>query len=165
MKKGERVMTIVHAEKKDAKEIHSVLHQAFDEYRYATPPTTALREAVSDIEQELTSGTQVLLYKHNDKCVGMVKFVVHDKQLYFFRLSVIPEARNQGIARRLIDHLMTLAKEQKCATVVCKVRADMAQNVAFYDSLGFANTKEEMMERSDGARLNVITMEYKLGGR
>ncbi len=61
--------------------------------------------------------------------------------LYVDNFYVAPEARGQGIARRLMARVCRLAAERDCCRVELKVRADNPSR-GFYESVGMAMTEE-----------------------
>jgi ribosomal protein S18 acetylase RimI-like enzyme len=49
----------------------------------------------------------------------------------------LPEAQGQGIARRLITEVETIARSQNCEFVTLSVRIVLKDNIRFFASLGY----------------------------
>jgi len=142
----------------DAHLVHKVMITAYEEYRYADVPSGALNETVSSIAEALNQGVeQALLYYLDDVPVGTVRFTVENNSLYFFRLSVVPEARNRGIAKSMLSWLENYAKEHGLTEIWCKVRMTIPINVRLYESIGYVLTEQKMVTNS-GLPINVGTM-------
>lgn len=69
--------------------------------------------------------------------IACVRYQIEGEALYFHRLSVHPDWRRQGLAKKLVGHLEALARAQGCTRLTCSVRLAKADNVALYTGLGF----------------------------
>ena len=69
--------------------------------------------------------------------LACVRYQFEGDALYFHRLSVHPDYRRQGLAKKLVGHLEALARAQGLARLTCSVRLQKADNVALYNGLGF----------------------------
>ncbi|CAN7765697.1 GNAT family N-acetyltransferase [Paenibacillus sp. LjRoot153] len=49
--------------------------------------------------------------------------------LYFYRLSVSPEARGKGIAKSILNWLEEYAKKHGKSEIVCRVRMSIPKNI------------------------------------
>ena len=72
-----------------------------------------------------------------------------DDDLYFGRLSVVPEARGQGIARRLIEAVEDEARRRELAGIRLGVRIVLTENQALFTSLGYVEISREAHEGFD----------------
>jgi predicted GNAT superfamily acetyltransferase len=84
---------------------------------------------------------------------------MENDSLYFKRLSVIPAARGKGLAKAMINWLEQYAKEQGKEKIYCRVRMDTPENIAFYQTDGFALSKEETIINKDGNVIDTCLME------
>jgi ribosomal protein S18 acetylase RimI-like enzyme len=159
---AEPEVTIREATPSDADTIHSLMLLAFEEYRAAIPPSTALDETSDGIEQALRENkeTAVILYE-DDAAVAMVRYRIEGDMLYFFRLSVVPAKRRRGYAKRLIKHLEQMGKAQGLARSRCKVRQAVQNNLAMYQDLGYEIVDQELVVRPAGA-VKTLTLEKSL---
>lgn len=155
-------MNIVLAEISDASIIHDLMMRAFDEYKYATPPTSALAETVQTITTAMEDGEKAFIGYIEDEAVAMIRFRVDADQVYFYRFSVVPEKRGQGLAKEMLRFLEDYANEQKKPMLVCKVRAEVGKNISLYESIGYEVFDEELLHREDGTRLAVVSMKKML---
>lgn len=143
----------------DAKTIHKIMLSAFEEYRYAAIPSSALNETAGSIEEALRTGTeQALLYFHNGIPVGTVRFKAVDHSLYFFRLSVIPEARGRGIAKSMLAWLEDYARALGMKDIWCRVRMSVPKNIELYRSIGYIMAKEEVVINANGHPVKTVVM-------
>ena len=151
-------MEIKFATTSDAPIIHDVMMQAFMEYKNEIPPSSALEETVQSIATALEYDGQAFIGYLANEPVAMVRFQVREDCIYFYRLSVIPEKQGQGIAKKLLQALEVYTLEQKKPLIQCKVRMAVPKNIALYQSVGYKIYGEEVVYKSEGATLNVVTM-------
>ncbi len=57
--------------------------------------------------------------------------------VYLGKLAVSPNARRQGLARRLIDLAATRAADLRCSFVELQTRIELVENHATFEALGF----------------------------
>lgn len=151
------------ASAEDAHLVYKIMLSAFEEYRNSDTPSGALAETVSSIEEALRNGSEMaLLYYLNGVPAGTVRFRTDNNSLYFFRLSVIPEARNRGIAKAMLAWLENYAKEHGLNEIWCKVRKSVPRNIRLYESAGFIVFREETKTSSSGATIQIISMKKKI---
>jgi GNAT superfamily N-acetyltransferase len=77
----------------------------------------------------------------------MVKLI--DDDLYFGRLSVVPEARGQGIAHRLLEAVEDEARRRELAGIRLGVRIVLVENQQLFSSLGYVEISREAHEGFD----------------
>jgi ribosomal protein S18 acetylase RimI-like enzyme len=77
----------------------------------------------------------------------MVKLLEED--LYFGRLSVLPAARGQGIARRLVEAVEDEARRRELSGVQLGVRIVLTENQRLFTSLGYIEIGREAHEGFD----------------
>lgn len=53
-------------------------------------------------------------------------------------IAVVPDGRSKGLGRRLMTALLEQAEARRAKHIFLEVRADNAQAIALYESLGFA---------------------------
>jgi len=148
----------------DAHLVHTCMLAAFEEYRNAEIPSSALNETVSSIEEALQKGTeQALVYMDDERPLGSVRFKTDEHALYFFRLSVCPEARGSGLAKSMLLHLEQYAQEHGKTRLWCRVRMSVPQNILLYQSIGYHVFKEEMVINPNGFPVNTVMMEKNIG--
>lgn len=146
----------------DAETIHQVMLTAFEEYRYADIPSSALNETAS-IEEALRSGKEKALLCFRDGIpVGTVRFTTDENSLYFFRLSVVPEARGQGIAKAMLAWLEGYAGEHGLTEIWCRVRLSVPRNIELYKSVGYVIVKEEVVINANGHPVKTVVMKKKM---
>ncbi|WP_134687364.1 GNAT family N-acetyltransferase [Brevibacillus migulae] len=152
------------AEAEDAHLVHACMLAAFEEYRNADIPSSALDETVASIEKALREGAEkALIYLDDKRPLGSVRFKIDENSLYFFRLSVSPEARGRGLAKSMLLHLEQYAKDDGKTKLRCRVRMSVPQNILLYQSMGYHVFKEEWVTNPNGFPVNTVLMEKTIG--
>jgi len=155
-------VSIRHARPEDADTIHSLMLIAFDEYRAAVPPSSALEETSEGIHAALVdeSESAAILYE-DDIAVAMVRYKFVDDAIWFFRLSVVPPKRRRGYARQLVKWIEHQGVTKGMNASRCKVRQTVQNNVAMYQNMGYEIIDQELVVR-EGGTVKTLTLEKKL---
>jgi ribosomal protein S18 acetylase RimI-like enzyme len=136
----------------DARVIAATIAAAFEQYRGRLEPESgAFRETAEGIAAELAHDSGAILAERNGKVVGCVMLKLIDDDLYFGRLSVLPEARGLGIARRLVEAVEDEARRRELSGVRLGVRIVLTDNQRFFSSLGYVEVSREAHEGFDHA--------------
>jgi ribosomal protein S18 acetylase RimI-like enzyme len=156
-------MDLTIAKTQDTALIHALTQAAFAEYGREPGTSTALKETEEAIARQFMGGMQALVVyqaapltpaERGDKAesdslfsprragvrgeaLACVRYQIEGDALYFHRLSVHPDYRRQGLAKKLVGHLEALARAQGLVRLTCSVRLQKADNVALYTGLGF----------------------------
>jgi len=93
--------------------------------------------------------------------IACVRYQIESDALYFHRLSVHPDWRRQGLAKKLVGHLEALARAEGLTRLTCSVRLQKADNVALYTGLGFQLLGERSVCR-DGTEVPTGDFEKRL---
>lgn len=144
-----------------ASRVYRTTRSAFYEYASDVPPPGALSDTITDVENDLRSGSHVLLavLEETERVAGAVRWRVHKGQLRFHRLAVVPSERRKGVASALLRALIAEANELRCTSIVCDVRLGVSRNVALYEKFGFVHAGERMVTRGGFTiRLGVMTL-------
>lgn len=155
-------MEIKFAKVSDASIIRDLMIKAFMEYKEAVPPSGALDETVHSVSNDLKNGEQCLIGCIDSEPVGMVRVKLKDRGLYFFRLSVIPEKRSKGIAKKLLKSLEEYASKREISTMFCRVRMTVPKNIKLYHSVGYEIYDEEIVHKPNGININVVSMKKEI---
>jgi len=117
------------------------MQMAFQEYDgVLDPPSGAHTETIETIQRKLATGGAALALR-DERPVGFAFYEPYGDSLYFGRLSVLPEFRNQGIGGALLNYVEERAKETGAAGVTLGVRLQLPHLVARYERLGYRITK------------------------
>ena len=86
-------------------------------------------------------GHILLVALHDGRIVGQVQAVIHrhidqGPELYVDNLGVTPELRRQGIARRLMDAVYEIGREQGCVETWVGTETDNVEARGLYASYG-----------------------------
>lgn len=143
----------------NSKQIIDVIHAAFKRYESDPMPSSALSETSEMIEENINDGMIILGAYVNEQLVGFVKVTNQNNCLYFSRLAVLPTYQKKRIASSLVASIENIAAEKNIHVVQCKVRKAEAENIRFYQKLGYSITKEELTTSPTGFVMATVTME------
>lgn len=134
----------------DAAAIAATIAAAFEEYRGRLEPESgAFRETAEGIAAELGRESGAIIAERNGRMLGCVMVKLEDNDLYFGRLAVVPAARGQGIARKLIDAVEDEARRRELGGVRLGVRIVLTENQRLFIALGYVETSREAHEGFD----------------
>ncbi|SKA38277.1 N-acetylglutamate synthase, GNAT family [Enhydrobacter aerosaccus] len=128
----------------DAPALAATIAAAFAQYRgKLVPESGAFRETAEGIAAELAKGAGAIIAERNGLAVGCVMTKVLEGDLYLGRLSVLPEARGLGLAKRLVEAVEAEARARGLGGVRLGVRVVLTDNQRLFTSLGFRETGRE----------------------
>ncbi|RED54853.1 GNAT family N-acetyltransferase [Cohnella lupini] len=147
----------------DSDTIYSLMMIAFEEYRTAIPPSSALEETDESIAQALKEQSEfaAILYE-DDTATAMVRFKYDGDAIYFYRLSVVPNRRRRGYAKQLVKWIEKQGITKGMNISRCKVRQSVQNNLVLYQDMGYEIVNQELVVRPAGT-VKALTMEKKLG--
>ena len=87
--------------------------------------------------------TGAIIAERNGSVVGCVMFRIYQGDLYFGRLSVLPEVRGTGLAKRLIAAVEREARALGLPGVRLGVRVVLVDNQRLFESLGYREIGRE----------------------
>ena len=140
-----------------ARIIHEVTQAAYAEYE-ATTPSTALLETPQEVAESMRDHSVRVAagqLRESGVTVACVRFSVTNKNLEFFRLAVVPDARGRGTADALLRWLEVTAEREGVTSLACSVRMDVARNLRLYARHGFRQAAERWETALDGSPLRV----------
>jgi ribosomal protein S18 acetylase RimI-like enzyme len=134
----------------DAPAIAATIAAAFEQYRgRLRPESGAFRESADAIATELTSDSGAIVAERNGRMLGCVMVKLLEGDLYFGRLAVLPDARGQGLAKRLVEAVEDEARRRELPGVRCGVRVVLTDNQRLFWSLGYLEIGREAHEGFD----------------
>ena len=138
------LLTIRQAGGADIPALLGLIHVAFEELRgRLDPPSGAHAERAGSLNALFERGEQAALAMEGDSAVGCVFFVQTGVEMYAHRLAVLPVARRAGVGSGLMRYVENAAADQGCAYVRVGVRLALAQNIAFFERLGYTAIIED----------------------
>ena len=87
---------------------------------------------------------------------GAVTMPTYDRRWYVNSLFVLPEYRRRGVARRMMDMVVSAAEQRGCSMVL-DVKTDRPHLLKFYGSLGFAASYRSADHYRDGEDRFIMT--------
>jgi predicted N-acetyltransferase YhbS len=134
----------------DAAAIAATIAASFEQYRGKLEPESgAFRETADGIAAELARESGAIVAERNGRMIGCVMVKLIEDDLYFGRLSVVPEARGEGIARRLVEAVEDEARRRELAGVQLGVRIVLVENQQLFSSMGYVEISREAHEGFD----------------
>ena|SRR5689334_8450964 len=134
-------MTIREAVVNEAPTLLRLMQMAFQEYDgVLDPPSGAHTETIETVQRKLATGGAALALR-DERPVGFAFYEPYADSLYFGRLSVLPEFRNQGIGGALLHYVEQRARQIGAAGVTLGVRLQLPHLVARYERRGYRITK------------------------
>ncbi len=128
----------------DAWRLAETIHAAFEQYRgKLVPESGAFRDSADSIAAEMREDTGAIIAERNGSVVGCVMFRIYQGDLYFGRLSVLPEVRGTGLAKRLIAAVEREARALGLPGVRLGVRVVLVDNQRLFESLGYREIGRE----------------------
>ena len=128
----------------DATAVAATIAAAFEQFRgKLVPESGALAETADTIAKELATGAVAIIAEQNGAIVGCVLTRPYEGDLYFGRLSVLPSARGQGLAARLIRAVEDEARARHLPGVRLGVRIALTANQKLFYSLGYREISRE----------------------
>ncbi|CAM3630598.1 GNAT family N-acetyltransferase [Cohnella lubricantis] len=156
------VVEIREAGAEDAAIVHGIMLEAFEEYRAAVPPSSALSETEESVREGLASKNESAAILSEDGIpAAIVRYRLEEDAIYFFRLSVRPARRKRGYARQLLEWIEMRGRSQGRELSRCKVRQSVSRNLVLYENMGYEITNQELVVRPEGS-VKTLTMEKRL---
>ena len=159
-------MTLVirNATSSEAARVHAVMADAFEAYRHAVPPTSALTETPASVQQLLQGHEEAALCFEAGRAVASVRFEIKDG-LYFRRLAVLRSEQGRGIGSAMVRWLEREAVLRRQRRIWLKVRATEPANQAFYHKRGYEVLEQRDEVNSNGDVVAVVVMGKDLPSR
>jgi len=134
----------------DAAAVAVTIAASFEQYRGKLEPESgAFRETAEGIAAELARESGAIVAERNGRIIGCVMLKLVDDDLYFGRLSVVPDARGESIARRLVGAVEDEARRRELAGVRLGVRIALVENQKLFSSMGYVEVSREAHEGFD----------------
>lgn len=145
----------------DAPVVREVMQAAFAEYTTPDFSYGTERETDASIRTELEGAGRALGIFDGDAPVAVVKMHpdAGSDLLYFWRLSVLPSYRGQGLSGHLITALAALARTEGFAGLACNVVPRHAGLTEVYRRHGMRLIGEEEFTAPDGTEMTLLRLE------
>ena len=125
----------------DAEAVAALVRLAFARLSAAVdPPPSALRESGASIAAILAAGGGGAVAEEEGRLLGAAIWYEKEGGLYFGRLSVHPEARGHGIARRILATAEAAARARGLSRLLLSTRLALADNRRLFAASGFVET-------------------------
>jgi ribosomal protein S18 acetylase RimI-like enzyme len=123
--------------------IASILRRAFLEYEpLYTPSAFAATTPTSDQIQKRWGEGPVWVAVQNENLVGTVAAMSKQNGLYIRSMAVLPYARGQGIAVRLLNVVESFAVSNQHKRLFLSTTPFLTRSIRLYESCGFQRSNE-----------------------
>ncbi len=117
----------------EAEWILKLIRRVFSEHDgRIDPPSSMHRMSVQDVEKQMMHGEIWVIER-----IACIFLTPQNDALYLGKLTVAPEARGQGHARRLVDLAARRAIDTGKSRLRLKTRVELVENHAMFRALGF----------------------------
>jgi aminoglycoside 6'-N-acetyltransferase I len=122
--------------------------------RLALWPECLPAESETEIEQTLSSErTAAFIALEAGRAVGFAEVSVRDyvdgcttqPVGYLEGIFILPECRNKGFARALVQHAESWAQSKGCSEFGSDAKLDDSASIAFHNSVGFKETDRQVV--------------------
>jgi ribosomal protein S18 acetylase RimI-like enzyme len=125
----------------DAENVAALVRLAFGRLSAPVDPApSALRESRENIAAILASGGGGAVVEEGGRLLGAAIWYEKDGGLYFGRLSVHPESRGRGIARRILAAAEAAARVRGLPKLLLSTRLALMDNRRLFAAAGFIET-------------------------
>ena len=84
-----------------------------------------------------TNNTFCYIAKLDGKCIGYISFSILVDHIDILSIAVIKDYRKKGVATKLLDVIILLAKENNIKDIFLEVRVSNNAAISFYEKNGF----------------------------
>jgi ribosomal protein S18 acetylase RimI-like enzyme len=124
----------------DAALLLELMRHAFAEYRGALQPESSVFvETAAVIAHKLAEGGGFVAMQHETPIGCVIAEALGDRG-YLGRLAVLPDARQRGVATRLVRSAEEFVRARDLPRIELNVRIALPGNVALFRSLGYRET-------------------------
>ncbi len=117
--------------------VYDIMQASFAEYLgKLSPPSGVHSETLDDTIHAISEGGALLAWL-DGRAVGSVRYAFRKHSCYVGRVSVLPEARGQGIASAMMTYIERIAREHGSDYMEITVRMILESNIHLYERLGF----------------------------
>lgn len=128
----------------DAQLVLDLIQTAFAEYRgRLKPDSSAYGETPEGIAAQLVGRQGAVIAERNGVAVGCVLFSEKGEDLYFGRLSVLPDHRRSGVAEALVAAIEDEARARGASGVLLGVRIALTGNQRLFTRLGYVEISRD----------------------
>jgi predicted N-acetyltransferase YhbS len=137
-------LTLRRATPADAQLVLDLIQAAFAEYRgRLKPDSSAYGETPEGIARQLAGRQGAVIAERDGVAVGCVLYRDKGEDVYFGRLSVLPDHRRSGVAEALVGAVESEARARGAAGIVLGVRIALAGNQRLFTRLGYVEISRE----------------------
>jgi GNAT superfamily N-acetyltransferase len=125
----------------EAEIVRQITLDAFESSReLLNPPAGALFETIEELNA-LIATQGVVLALLDGEPVGACRMTIYEDHIYCGRLGVFPDAQGKGVGTAILNFLEEEARKRNLPEVRLATREVLAENVAYYQKLGYVTTR------------------------
>jgi ribosomal-protein-alanine N-acetyltransferase len=101
--------------------------------------------------------------RNDNQVTGYMIYELHRNRIHLLTIGVLPEARSQGVGRKLIEKLIGKLTQTRRNRITCEVRETNLNAQQFFRHMGFRaiSVINDFYDDTEDAYL----MQYRIGGR
>jgi len=112
------------------------------------------------IEELERAWARVDVAREAHRVVGFCNYWLVKDEVHLLAIATHPDHRRSGVAARLLDHLLALARAEGCVLVTLEVRRSNRPAIALYERFGFVGVGVRRgYYAEDGEDALVMTLE------
>lgn len=111
------------------------------------------------ITLQLSEGYQYRLITVGDEPAGYVAFRMEGDRLFLSKLYIHKRFRLRGLARRAVDQLADVCRDQGASAIYLTVNRDNVGSIAAYFAMGFRKVREQVSDIGEGYVMDDYIME------
>ena len=119
-----------------AADVLAVVQEAFGARPVLDPPADASAETVESVSVRLAAHGGLLATLDSGPA-GTLLFDQVGDTMFLRRFGVVPAAQGRGVARRLVDAALEVARERGAATAAVVAREELPGTLRFWEAQGF----------------------------
>lgn len=116
-------------------------------------------QSVDAMKDQIDGGYRYFLINLNEKAVGYLSFERRDKALFLSKIYLLKDQRGQGIGRKAMEFVSSMAKGLDCEMVSLTVNRFNQNSIKAYKRAGFEVTGELVQDIGNGFVMDDYLME------
>lgn len=92
----------------------------------------------TNLHESLNNDRYVFIgFVSDEKIVGYGSVFIVSNEAYINNIAVLKDYRSQGIAKKIVNHLINICKDKNCDFITLEVRESNSPAISLYEKQGF----------------------------
>ncbi|MEW4922618.1 GNAT family N-acetyltransferase [Algibacter sp. 2305UL17-15] len=114
------------------------------------------------MEQQISDHFQYYLILSNDSEIGYISIKKENQSLFLSKFYILKGYRGKGFGKKALEFVEEKAKELKCKSISLTVNKNNLNSIKAYETLGFKNRGEIIIDIGNGFVMDDFKMEKEL---